>query len=375
MNQQRFLLVTVIVLLGLSGCGKKRAKPVVPPVPVTTAQAVLKSLPLAVEAMGSVESYNSLDIVPRISGQILKYHFREGDEVQLDSLLVTIDPDPYTEALRQAEALLASDEAALEFRKSEAVRFAELDTNAVTRSDFERTHADAGVQEQKVKADRAVVEQARLNLGYCSIRSPITGRAGAYLLKQGSVVEVNKTTLLVINQIEPIYVTFSVPEKHLTAIRSAQKKAPLTVEARIPGADARTRLGRLTFIDNTVDSASGMIRLKGTFANADAFLWPGQYVRVTLIVGEEAGVVVTPASAVQTGPKGTLVFVVKDNKTVEARTVQVTRFAGEEAVLARGVSPGEIVVTDGQTKLKNGSAVVIAEPASPATTNAVPGAG
>jgi multidrug efflux system membrane fusion protein len=375
MNQQRFWLVIVIVLLVLSGCGKEKAKPVIPPVPVTTAQVVLKSLPLAVEAMGSVESCNSLEIVPRISGQILKYHFREGEEVQLDSLLVTIDPAPYAEALRQAEALLASDEAALEFRKSEAVRFAELDTNAVTRSDFERTHAEAGAQEQKVKADRAVAEQARLNLGYCSIHSPIAGRTGAYLLKQGSVVEANKTTLLVINQVEPIYVTFSVPEKHLTAIRSAQKETPLTVEARIPGADAQPRLGRLTFIDNAVDAASGMIRLKGTFANADAFLWPGQYVRVTLILGEESGVVVTPASAVQTGPKGTLVFVVKDNKTVEARTVQVTRFAGEEAVLARGVSPGEIVVTDGQTKLKNGSAVFIAEPAAPATTNAVPGAG
>ena len=349
------------------------ARPVVPPVPVTAAQAVLKSVPLAVEVMGSVESCNSLEIVPRISGQILNNHFREGAEVQLDSLLVTIDPAPYAEALRQAEALLASDEAALEFRKSEAVRYGELDTNAITRSDFERTHAEAGVQEHKVKADRAVVEQARLNLGYCSILSPITGRAGAYLLKQGSVVEVNKTTLLVINQIEPIYVTFSVPEKHLTAIRSAQKQSPLTVEARIPGADAQPRRGRLTFIDNAVDPASGMIRLKGTFANADAFLWPGQYVRVTLIVGEESGVVVTPASAVQTGPKGDLVFVVKDNKTVEARTVQVARLAGEEAVLVRGVSPGETVVTDGQTKLKNGSAVVIAEPAAPAATNAVPG--
>ena len=213
---------------------------------------------------------------------------------ELDSLLVTIDPAPYPEALRQAEALLASDEAALEFRKSEAVRFADLDTNAVTRSDFERTHAEAGAQEHKVRADRAVVEQARLNLGYCSIHSPITGRTGAYLLKQGSVVEANKTTFLVINQIEPIYVTFSVPEKHLTAIRAAQQKAPLTVEARIPGADAHPRLGRLTFIDNAVDPATGMIRLKGTFANTDAFLWPGQYVRVTLIVGEEPRVVVTP---------------------------------------------------------------------------------
>ena len=364
----------VVLLLSLSGCGKKAAAPPVPPVPVTTAQAVIKSMPLLVEAMGSVEACNSLEIVPQVSGQILKYHFREGDEVQRDALLVTIDPAPYTEALHQAEALLASDEAALEFKKSEALRFSEIDTNAVTRSDFDRTHADAGTQEYKVKADRAVVEQARLNLGYCSIHSPIAGRAGAYLVNQGSVVEVNKTTLLVVKQIEPIYVTFSVAEKHLPAIRAAQQKAALIVEARLPGVDAQLRLGRLTFIDNTVDPSTGMIRLKGTFANTDAFLWPGQYVRVSLILGEEPGVVVIPARAVQTGPKGPLVFVVGDNRIVARRTVQVGRLAGEEAVMARGVSPGEIVVTDGQNKLKDGT-VVTAEPSTPAATNGVPGAG
>jgi multidrug efflux system membrane fusion protein len=365
----------VAVLMGISGCGKKGAAPLAPPVSVTAAQAVIKPMPLVVEAMGSVESYNSLEIVPRVSGQILKFHFREGDEVQRDSLLVTIDPAPFEEALRETEALLASDQAALEFKKSEAERYAGLGEKAVSRSDFEKTRAEAGAQEHKVNADRAVVEQARFNVGYCSIRSPIPGRAGAYLVNQGAVVTANKTTLLVVNQIEPIYVTFAVPEKDLTAIRAEQKKAALTVEARIPGVEAHVRRGQLTFIDNTVDPAKGMIRLKGTFANTDVFLWPGQFVRVSLIVGEEPGVVVIPAKAVQTGPKGTLVFVVKGDRTVEARTVQVARLAGEEAVVARGVSPGEIVVTDGQNKLKNGSVVVITEPAVPAATNAVPGAG
>jgi membrane fusion protein, multidrug efflux system len=370
-----FLLAMVALFLGLPACSKKKVAAVVPPVPITTAKAVLKSMPLAVDAMGSVESCNSLQIVPRVSGQVLQYHLREGDSVAQNALLVTIDPAPFSEALRQAEALLASDEAALEFKKSEAVRYGDLDTNSVTRSDFERTRAEAGAQEHKVKADRAVVEQARLNLGYSSIRSPIAGRAGAYLLKQGSVVEASKTPLLVINQIEPIYVTFCVPEKYLTAIRAAQQKAPLTVEARIPDAEAQPRPGQLTFIDNAVDTATGMIRLKGTFPNNDAFLWPGQYVRVSLIIGEDVGAIVTPASAIQTGPKGDLVFVVRDDKTVEVRPVQVARLAGAEAVLVRGLSPGETVVTDGQAKLKNGSAVVIAEPASSAATKAVPGNG
>ena len=363
------------ILLAVSSCGKKAAPPVVPPVPVTTARAVIKTLPLAVEGMGSVEPYNSLEIVPRVSGQILKFHFREGAEVRQDALLVSLDPAPYIETLRHAEAMLASDESALEFKKSEARRYVGLDVKAVSRSEFEKTRTEAEAQEHRVQADRAMVEQARINLGYCSIHSPISGRAGAYLVNQGAVVEAGKTTVLVVNQIEPVYVTFSVPEKHLAGIRAAQQKAALAVEARIPGVDAQLRLGRLTFIDNTVDPATGMIRLKGTFANTDAFLWPGQFVRVSLIVGEEPGVVVIPAKAVQTGPKGALVFVVKANKTVAVRPVRVARLAGEEAVLACGVSPGETVVTDGQNKLKDGAAVVAAGPSVPVATNAPPGAG
>ena len=374
MKQGTCWLLIAPLLLGLSACGKKAARPQAQPVPVTAAKAVVKTMPLLVEAMGSIESCNSLQIVPRISGQILKFHFREGEEVQQGVMLVTIDPAPYAEALHQAAALLASDEAALRFKKSEAGRYAEIDQNAISRSDYERTYADAGVQEQKVQADQAVVEQARLNLDYCSIHSPIAGRAGAYLLNLGAVVEANKTTLLVINQFEPIYVTFSVPEKHLTAIRAAQQKSALRVEARIPGVEDQIRLGRLTFIDNAVDPATGMIRLKGTFSNADAFLWPGQYVRVSLVMGEEPGVIVIPARAIQAGPKGPLVFVVKENQAVEARPVEVARQVAEEAVLARGLSAGESVVTDGQNKLRDGSPVTVSETSLGGGTNTRPAA-
>ena len=371
MNQLRFWLAVLAVPLGLSGCGKKAAAPALP-IPVTTAQAVVKTMPLTVEAMGSVETCNSLEIVSRVSGQIQKYHFKEGDEVKSNALLVTIDPAPFAELLREAEAMLASDEAMLEFKKSEAERYAKMSDEAASRSDFERARADAGTQAHKVIADRAIAERVGLDLGYCSIRSPITGRAGAYRVNLGGVVEANKTTLLVINQIEPIYVAFSVPEKELPAIRAAQRKAPLTVEARMPGAAKEVWRGKLTFIDNTVDAATGMIRMKGTFENADEGLWPGQFVRVSLLVGEEPGVTVVPAKAVRTGPKGSLVFVVKEDKTVAARAVEVERLTGGEAVLAKGVAGGETVVTDGQTKLKDGATVVIAEPAGPATTNAVP---
>ena len=361
-------------LAGLCSCGKKAPAPA-PPVPVTTARAVTKTMPLTVEAMGSVEAYNSLEIIPQVSGQILKLHFRDGDEVQKDALLVTIDPDPFTEALREAEARLASDEATLIFKISEAERKSRLiEEDSVSRSEFEKARAEAGAQKDIVQADRAVVEQARLNVGYCSISSPIPGRTGAYVVNQGAVVEANKTTLLVVNQVKPVYVTFSVPEKFLPGIRAAQEKAVLTVEARVPGTNAQTRQGQLTFIDNTVDPASGMIRLKGTFANTDAFLWPGLYVQVSLIIGEEPGAVVIPASAVTKGPKGDLVFVVKAGGTAELRTVQVRRMVGYEVVLDGGVSSGDIVVTDGLNKLKDGAAIVIANTPASAATNAASGA-
>jgi len=367
---KRYSWLIMAALAGLCSCGKKTPAPP-PPVPVATAPAVTKTMPLAVEAMGSVEAYNSLEIIPQVSGQILKLHFREGDEVQKDALLVTIDPAPFTEALRAAEARLAGDEATLAFKTSEAERKSRLiGEGSVSRSEFDKARAEADAQKDIVHADRAVVAQERLNVGYCSIRSPIPGRAGAYVVNQGAVVAANKTTLLVVNQVKPVYVTFSVPEKNLPEIRTAQEKSVLTVAIRVPGADAQTRQGRLTFIDNTVDPATGMIRLKGTFANTDAFLWPGLYVQVSLIIGEEPGAVVIPASAVAKGPKSDLVFVVKAGGTAELRAVQVRRMAGDEVVLDGGVSPGEIVVTDGLNKLKDGAVIVIANTPTFATNAA-----
>lgn len=370
---QRYSWLIMAALAGLCGCGKK-APATAPPVPVVTAQAIAKTMPLTVEEMGSVEAYNSLEIVPQVSGQILKLHFKDGEEVQKDALLVTIDPAPFTEALREAEARLASDTATLAFKTSEAERKSRLmENDGVSRSEFEKARAEAGAQKEIVQADHAVVEQARLNVGYCSIRSPIPGRAGAYVANQGAVVEANKTTLLVVNQVKPIYVTFAVPEKILPEIRSAQEKAVLTVEARVPGAETQPRQGQLTFIDNAVDPATGMIRLKGTFTNSDAFLWPGLYVQVALIIGEEPGAIVVPNGAVTKGPKGDLVFVVKDGGTAELRAVQVRRIAGNEVILAGGVAPGEIVVTDGLNKLKNGAAIAIANIPVSAATNAASG--
>ncbi len=367
---KRYSWIILAALAGLCSCGKKTTVPV-PPVPVITARVVTKTMPLVVEAMGSVEAYNSLKIIPQVSGQVLKLHFRDGDEVQSGALLVSIDPAPFIEALREAEARLAGDEATLIFKISEAERKRRLiEEDGVSRSEFEKARAEANAQQDIVAADRAVVEQARLNVGYCSIRSPIPGRAGAYVVNQGAVIEAKKTTLLVVNQVKPVYVTFAVPEKFLPEIRSAQEKAVLAVEISVPGTGVQPCPGQLTFIDNTVDPATGMIRLKGTFANTNALLWPGQYVQATLIIGAEPGSVVVPASAVTKGPKGDLVFVVKDGGVAQLRAVQVRRMVGNEVVLNGGVASGEIVVTDGLNKLQDGAAIVIANSPASAPPNA-----
>ncbi len=358
MNQRALLIVAAIT--ALSGCGRKPAAPPPAPVPVFTAHAVSRTVPLTVETTGTVEAFNSLDVIPRVSGQILELHFKDGDEVEKDSLLVTLDPAPFEEALSEAEARLAGSEATLFFKKSEAERKRLIvEEGGVSRSEFEKAQSEADLQRDTVQASRAVVEQARLNLGYCSIHSPIHGYAGAYLVNSGAVVEANKTKLLVVNQVKPVYVSFSVPDKSLPAIRAARERSELTVEARLPKPGSESRTGRLTFVNNKVDDSTGMIRLKGTFDNEDSFFWPGLFVRVSLIVGEEPDSTVIPAAAVAKGPAGDLVFTVRDG-AAHIRPVQVRRMVGNEAVLNSGVQPGEIVVTDGLNKLKDGAPVTIA---------------
>ncbi len=358
-DMSRRALLLLAAITALSGCGRKPAAPPPAPVPVLTARAVSRTVPLTVETTGTVEAFNSLDIIPRVSGQVLKLHFKDGDEVEKDSLLVTLDRAPFEEALREAEARLAGSEATLFFKKSEAERKRLIVAEGgVSRSEFEKAQSEAELQRDTVQAARAVVEQAKLNVGYCSILSPISGYAGAYLVNRGAVVEANKTRLLVVNQVKPVYVTFSVPDKELPAIRAARERSELTVEARLPEPGSESRTGCLTFVDNKVDDSSGMIRLKGTFDNEDSFLWPGLFVRVSLVVGEEPDVTVIPAAAVAKGPRGDLVFTVRDG-TAHIRPVQVHRMVGNEVVLDSGVQPGEIVVTDGLNKLKDGAPVTI----------------
>ena len=360
-----------------------------PAVPVTVATAVEKSVPIQLRPIGNVESYASITVKAQVAGELVRIHFNEGQEVRKGELMFEIDRRPYDQALhqaeanlnrdiaqqKQAEATLARDLAQAENARTQAARYARLagegvvskeqnDTMRTTASSAdESARADRAAIESaraSVVADKAAVEKAKLDLEYCEIRSPIDGRTGSLQVKQGTLVKSNAdTALVVVNQIVPTYVTFSVPEDQLGAIRQAMAKGPLEVEAQIPNDPGEPARGQLSFIDNTVDPATGAIKLKATFPNKERKLWPGQFVNVVLTVGAEANATVVPSEAVQTGQQGQYAFVVKADNTVENRMVTVGRTVGHETVVTKGIAPGETVVTDGQLRLAPGFKVEI----------------
>jgi multidrug efflux system membrane fusion protein len=303
-------------------------------------------------------------------GQLLKIHFKEGQDVKKGELIFTIDPAPYKEKLNNAEARLSQDLVQLQFNKSETERYgALLEMGGVSKSEYENKQTLAASYEAIIKGDRANVENARLQLDYCYIRAALDGRTGTYGVHEGTMVRENETRLAVINQITPVYVKFSVPEKYLFEIRKYIVKEQLKVKANIPGTKENAQKGVLTFIDNAVDSSTGMILLKATFPNKDKALWPGQFVNVSLQLAVEPEAIVVPAKAVEIGQKGAYIFVVKPDKKVEYRIVTVDRTIGDETVVSKGVKPGETVVTDGQLKLKDGFPVEIRESLLPANKN------
>jgi multidrug efflux system membrane fusion protein len=286
--------------------------------------------------------------------------FQEGQDVRKGDLLFTIDKRPFETALSQSEANLARDIALAENARIQAQRYAKLfEQGVVSREINDQNRSQADALDASVRADRAAVEQAKLNLEYCTIKAPIDGRTGSLMLHAGNIVKANDTTaMVIINQITPIYVSFSVPQKYLDQVRRpAEGKLP--VEAWPPGETSAAENGVVTFIDNSVDDTTGMIRLKGTFANPLRRLWPGQFVDVVLTVGLQPHAIIVPAAAVQTSQSGSYIFVVKPDQTVEMRPVIVARTQGTDSILEKGVNAGEQIVTDGQLNLVPGSKVSI----------------
>jgi multidrug efflux system membrane fusion protein len=385
----RFALVLLLAVM-LAGCGSDKPAQMgsggPPATPVSVITAVREVLPVEVTAVGTVEPFRTVQVKSQVAGELVGVRFTEGGFIRQGDLLFEIDPRPYREALHQAEAAVAKDRAQLlqaeanrgrdsaqlKTAEADAKRYDELFKQGIAaRNQYDQVRTTFEAQGESVRADqaaiesaraslesdRAAVERAKLDLSYCEIRSPLTGRAGNLLLHAGNYVKAaGDTTLVVINQIEPVFVSFGVPEEHLAEIRARSAGTKLAVEAYLKDDPARKVRGSLAVIDNTVDSTTGTIKLKAVFENSDRLLWPGQFVNTVLRLDAREATVV-PAEAVQAGQRGQFVYVVKKDQTVEPRIVAAGRTVAGKVVLEKGVAPGETVVTDGQLRLYPGARI------------------
>jgi multidrug efflux system membrane fusion protein len=348
-----------------------------PAVPVTTAAVVQKPMPIEILVIGSAEPYSSVAIRSQITGQLLKVNFREGDIVQRGQVLFELDRRPLEAALGQAQANLTRDMAQAANAEVQATRFQQLvDRGIAPREQGDTARTSVAALNATVEADRAAVENAKIQLQYATITAPISGRTGALMVHQGNLVRANdQTPLVVINEVAPISVAFTIPESRLADLRRYMARGSLNVTATPQGSDTPAS-GRITFIDNAVDQNTGTIRIKGTFPNSDGRLWPGQFVNVVVTLSTDPTAIVVPSVAVQAGQEGTYVFAVKSDQSVEMRPVTVARTRGAESVIASGVRPGETVVTDGHLRLEPGGRITAKQsPAGPAEAGHYEGRG
>jgi multidrug efflux system membrane fusion protein len=367
MKIRSYILHTLLamVLLLVAGCSNKDAVQAAKPqqaagAPVRIATVASRTMPVELQAIGNVEAISTVSIKAQISGQLMRVHFKEGDFVKKGQLLFTIDRQPFEAALRQAEGTLAKDEAQALNSKLDAERYQSLGKQGVvSKQQVDAAGAAANAMAATVAADKAAVETAKINLEYTSIYSPINGRTGSVGVKEGNLVKANDVPILVtINQIEPIYVSFSIPEQQLAELKQYSNTKSLKVEAAPQGSTQHFQ-GRLTFIDNSVDLTTGTIKLKATFDNAAHMLWPGQFADVNLTLKSQPNAVVVPTAALQTSQSGTYVYVVDQDLTAKQQPVKVGWNVGEDTVIASGLQPGQRVVTDGQLRLTPGAKVDI----------------
>lgn len=363
------------MVLFLCSCSKKpqpNAGAARPPVPVTVAAAETRDVPVRIQAIGTVEPYSSVRIRPQITGPLLEVHFEEGQYVKAGDLLFTIDPRPWEAALNQAQAALQRDTAQMVNARLQFQRASNLfATKIASQADLDTAEAAYNALQATLVADAAAVTNAQVSLGYTEIRAPIDGRTGSLSVKRGNVVKATDDVLVTITQTRPAYVAFAVPEQHLADIRSRAAESILPVEAHAPSDPARSATGRLTFIDNRVDTNTGTILLKATFPNTNEFLWPGQFVQAVLTLSNMPAAVVVPSYAVQAGRDGEFVFVITNGGFADARMVDAGLMDQDLRVINSGLAPGETVVTDGQSRLVSGARVSIKTEGSPSTTNRV----
>lgn len=367
MNRNRTrlpLLLGVSILLITSGCTKTaQTAPPIFAVPVTVAKVTQKTVPIDLTAIGSADANSSVSIKAQVNAVLDEVHIKEGQFVTKGQLLFTLDAAPFEAALEQAQANLARDKAQAELNDVQANRYEQLFKAGVApKEQLDTMKANADAQRAAVRADQAAVDAAQLQVNYCQIYSPIDGQTGALEVYPGNIVKQNDVpVLIVINQVTPIFIDFSIPEQYLGAVQKFMARGRLEVDAT-PYGDTKPEAGYLTFIDNSVDNTTGTIKLKATFANTDHRLWPGQFSTVLLRLAQDENATVVPSQAVQTGQKGDLVYVVKSDSTAEERPVKVARTYNGDSVIASGLQPGETVVTDGQMRLIPGIKVQVSKP-------------
>ncbi|HJS98775.1 MAG TPA: efflux RND transporter periplasmic adaptor subunit [Terriglobales bacterium] len=344
-------------------CGGKQqqnnARPAFPAAPVTVALAEQAPVPIEVNAIGNAQAYRTVQVKSMVDGQIERVLFKQGDDVRAGQLMFQLDKRPFQAALDQAEGKLAQDEATAANARAQAARSdALLKAGVLAPQDAQAQEAQAAAYTAAVKADKAAVETAHVNLGYTDIRAPISGRAGAILVNLGNLVKANDTNpLTTLNQVTPIYVAFNIPEAQLPAVR-AREQVGLQVQAFVPN-DPQPEVGTLSFIDNAVDQTTGTIKLMGTFRNQSRKLWPGQFFNVRLVLGIDPHAVVVPASAVQNGENGKYIYVVKSDGTAVMQPVTSSRTYRQLAVVDKGIQAGERVIVDGQYRVIPNSKVQV----------------
>jgi membrane fusion protein, multidrug efflux system len=355
-------VATLAILLATSGCSKKSTQAAGPPqfAPlVTVALATAHDVPVYLEEIGRSGAFESVTVTPQISGRITERHFQDGAELEKGQLLFTIDPRPYQAQLDSAQAQLAQSRAALDLAKTQLKMYDSIaNTRAISQLDLETKKNTVAVDEAQVQTSEAAVENAKLNLEYCYIHSPIDGRAGMRLVDVGNVVQTNTTGLLLIQRLDPIYADFTITEADLPEVQRQFARGTLQALVRIPADPPnRARDGKLTFVDNTVQNTTGTVNLRATIANSDHHFWPGQFVNVTLVLSTVKAAVLIPNQATQISQQGSYVFVVKPDGTAELRPITLGQRQGDDIVVTKGVAAGEQVVVTGQLTVAPGAKV------------------
>jgi multidrug efflux system membrane fusion protein len=365
------LILTSLVAFFPVACSKKvTAAPDLPPTSVTVSVAVSHDVPVYLDEIGKNGAFESVTVTPQVGGRITERHFEDGENLHRGQLLFVIDPRPYQAQLDSAQASLAQTKAALELAKIQFARDEELiGTKAISKQDYDTKKSTVDVDQAQVEAAEAALETAKLNFEYCFIHSPIEGRAGARLVDIGNVVQPNTTSLLLIQRLDPIYADFTITERDLPSVQKQMARGSLQAQVRLPSdGEDHTRSGKLTFLDNAVQNATGTVNLRATIPNSDHHFWPGQFVNVRLVLSTEKGAVLIPNEATQISQKGPYVYVVKPDQTAELRLVTLGQRQGGNVAVTSGLAAGENVVLTGQLTIVPGFKVKVVKSA-PATNN------